>query len=404
MRVPESDIKAAILHYEEEVRLTALRYFADSSSSDGSVMPLVIEAVDKYGRESAFGILRAADRLPQTEFSVDWCLNELRHDFDLGDIDQDNYRFAVCLLLLQAPLPLLAERQKEIANSSNFASELRPALDELVAMASWDWDTAWKSFIDFVCEARRGWFEMNDGHRTARLMRGLGRLRSDGADQVLDLLRGRYRGHDRNLMQWADPWLVELAGHMRIKEAIPQIIERISEGDEVVIDECGMTLARIGGDEVVRAIADEWWDADREFRNVAPYALEHIHSDVSAETCLEFLAAEDDCETALMLGNAVLGNFVAGHAEAVRQLVVGLDDELMPDQWDLRYRLVAVTTITGETFSEYDVWHDDAVDTNYGWGDRERLRISENFKSDAESGWESDIIPLPSSTKRLTKN
>ena len=65
-------------------------------------MPLVIEAVEKYGRESAFRILRDAERLPQTEFSFNWLLNELKADFD-----QDNYRFAVCLALLSAATPTI---------------------------------------------------------------------------------------------------------------------------------------------------------------------------------------------------------------------------------------------------------------------------------------------------------
>ena len=75
MRLPESKIKTAILHPEEAVRLTALAYFADSFTTDESVMPLVIEAVEKYGRESAFRILRDAERLLQTEFSFNWLLN-----------------------------------------------------------------------------------------------------------------------------------------------------------------------------------------------------------------------------------------------------------------------------------------------------------------------------------------
>jgi hypothetical protein len=42
MHLSESKIKAAIQHPEKEVRLTALRYFADSCEGDASIMPLVI--------------------------------------------------------------------------------------------------------------------------------------------------------------------------------------------------------------------------------------------------------------------------------------------------------------------------------------------------------------------------
>ena len=57
MRYPECKIKEAILHTEEEVRLTALGYFADSFTGDESIMTLVIEVVEKYGRASAFRVL-----------------------------------------------------------------------------------------------------------------------------------------------------------------------------------------------------------------------------------------------------------------------------------------------------------------------------------------------------------
>ena len=67
-RLTEAKIKAAIQHPEEEVRLTALRYFDDSYSRDESVMPLVIQAVETYGVETSFSILREADCLPQTDW------------------------------------------------------------------------------------------------------------------------------------------------------------------------------------------------------------------------------------------------------------------------------------------------------------------------------------------------
>ena len=67
MRLPESKIKAAIQHAEEEVRLTALRYFTEPLTDDTSVMPLVIQSVESYSVDSAFRILRDAERLPQTE-------------------------------------------------------------------------------------------------------------------------------------------------------------------------------------------------------------------------------------------------------------------------------------------------------------------------------------------------
>ena len=406
MRLPESKIKAAILHPEEEVRLTALAYFADSFTIDESLMPLVIESVEKYGRESAFRILRDAERLPQTETSFNWLLNELQADFDLTDVDQDNYRFAVCLALLSAPLNIMFRRKNDIIDCLNFAPELIPALHELVAMASWDWTAGWKAFNAFASEIQRRPQTLNDARHLRQLIQVLGRMGNDGADLVLNLLKGIYRGTDRDLMQWADPWIVELAGEMRIKEAAPLIIDRLFEPDESVLDECSFALVKIGGDEVVEAISEIWSNADFEIRSTCTETLEHIHSDLSAETCVEFLTQEEDADIKLMLGHAVLGHFTLGQVDLVRELVLGEDDDLDPEQWDLRRRLVATGAITGERFPEYDEWHQDAVSTNYGWGDVDRTRMAENFQLDEpelDLDADDDIFPEPRK-KKISRN
>ena len=107
MRLSESKIKEAILHPEEEVRLRAIAYFSRSSASDETIMPLVIEAVEKYGREKGFSILRRADDLPQTATTVQWLVDEFSKDWDLRDVGNDNYCFAVALLIHDADPQLL---------------------------------------------------------------------------------------------------------------------------------------------------------------------------------------------------------------------------------------------------------------------------------------------------------
>lgn len=383
MRISEPEIKEAILHTEEEVRLTAFGYFADSFTDDESIMPLVIEVVRKYGRESAFAVLRDAERVPQTEATFDWLVSELRRDYDLSDVVQDNYRFAIALVVLAAPLDLLAQRCGEIEECAAFPRELRPAHRELVEMASWDWDTGWGAFTEFgKCLMRKGEITQNDLRRFHRIIKSLARFRDDGADQIMSLLQRRYRGTNKRVMEWIEPWIVTLAGHMRLKDAIPFIIERIYDIVDTVRDECGTALARIGGDEVVKAIDETWWKSDEDFCGVATDALRHINTDLCAETCLQFLGQEDDFETQLMLGHAVLSHFTFDGIEPVRRLVLGDDVDLEPDQFDLRYKLVATATAMGTSFPEYLEWHEDALETNYGWRDYAPTRIAENLQPD----------------------
>ena len=74
MRLPAEKIKEAILHPDREVREAAVFYFADSHSPDPTIMPLVIQAMDRYGLD-AFSIY--SFDLAQTSDTVAWLVQEI---------------------------------------------------------------------------------------------------------------------------------------------------------------------------------------------------------------------------------------------------------------------------------------------------------------------------------------
>jgi hypothetical protein len=143
VRLLEPKVKAAILHPEEEVRVTAVSCFSGSFSQNETIMPLVVQAVETYGREKAFRILRAAESLAQTPATVEWLVGELRWKCDLADVDEDNYRFAVALILYHAAPEVLLKRKAFILALPMFPDELRGPFDERLDMLSWDWDRGW---------------------------------------------------------------------------------------------------------------------------------------------------------------------------------------------------------------------------------------------------------------------
>ena len=199
-------------------------------------------------------------------------------------------------------------------------------------------------------------------------------------NQVLALLLRHGHGIDPGLAEWIEPHTVDLAGFMRSEAAIPHIIERAHLGEDGVADQCGDALGRIGTDAVAKAIAADWDCGDYDFQNIMTSALEKIHTDFCAGLCLQLLRVERCSEVSLRLGTALLSHFLTEGILPVRQLVLGDDDDLVPDQHDLRSRLVATATIMGATFPEYEAWHDDAVKTNYGRHGYEPMRIAENFR------------------------
>ncbi len=407
MRLLDAKIKAAILHPEEEVRVTAVSYFSRSFSQDETVMPLVIQAVETYGRERAFHILRAAESLAQTPATVEWSVGELRRSYDLADVDEDNYRFAVALILYRAAPEVLLRRKGLILALPMFPDELRGPLDERLDVLSWDWDRGWAALEALGQDTmRRGGFTLKDVRYAHHIVGSLARHRATRASSVLSLLHrnvslyllllsGAARASSvlgslqvthpdaaEALLRWLDPLVVNLAGAMRLESAVPLLVERLHADNLSVNDEAITALIRIDTDAVVRVIADEWEDAGTGFRAGASDVLEHTHSDLCAQTCLAFLAAEKNPDTRLSLAHAVLSQLVEEGVEPVRQLVLGHDGDLIPNGLDVRYRLVVACTMMGVPFPEQKKWRADAVVNHWGLGDYRPPRLADRFRPD----------------------
>jgi hypothetical protein len=80
MRLPESKIKEAILHPDSGIREQAVRYFAQGFSQDTSLAPLVIQAVERYGRENAYPLIGASTDLAHTDETIAWAVDELNRE------------------------------------------------------------------------------------------------------------------------------------------------------------------------------------------------------------------------------------------------------------------------------------------------------------------------------------
>ena len=108
--------------------------------------------------------------------------------------------------------------------------------------------------------------------------------------------------------------------------------------------------------------------------------LEHLHG-----LGREFFQVERDAVVKDFLAHALLGQFVSDAVDPIRRMLLGEDENLTPDEMDLRHRLVAACTVMGATFPEYEQWYGDAVENAWGWVGVERGRIRENFREDVEA-------------------
>ena len=387
MRYPADKIRQAILSDQEEIRLTALEYFTSSAACDDpSVMPVVIQAVERQGLKGSFSLLRAAEDLPQTPQTLDWLIDQLRREFDASDREEDNLRVALGILLCQADPDLLARRHGDILGLPAFPEPLRKRLDETLKLEFCDWSALWQMFEE---HGRRtlAWRQQSrsDHQRQHRLMRAMARHPDADHGRVLALLAGDYAGHDQDLIDWLQPGIVELAGRLRLRQAIPILLDRLDAGDEEAVeDEIGSALSRIGNDEVIAAVSRAWRNADVELKFTLVQPLGEIHSAFALEQGLTLLQEEEDDLVQESLGLALLDQFATETIQPVRELLPDAagDDAMHGDYWDLRYKLIATATTMGVSFRDYEAWYADAVATNFGY-DRIKDRIEPSWLVDS---------------------
>jgi hypothetical protein len=204
--------------------------------------------------------------------------------------------------------------------------------------------------------------------RFERLLRAMARHPAADSERVLALLRFDYQGHDEDLMSWLEPLIIELAGRLRIPEAVPLILDELDSEEDSVLDEISTALVRIGGDDAANAIIEKWPAATTEARYILAEALGHIHTETAHEYLLNCLVQRDDFDLEVFVANSVQSHLSSDAILGARQLVLEYDeDDMDAELWDVRYHVIAAATLIGETFPEYEAWHEEAVATNYGW-------------------------------------
>jgi hypothetical protein len=352
MRLSEDKIKEAILHPDLEIRERALRYFAKTYRPDPSIMPIVIKAVETYGRKDADHLIGPSRDLAQTEETIAWVIDELN---DKRCDQYENYAYNLSMVLVEADLALLAPRESSICEARHFLPDLMDALDERLQMVSWDEATCWQK-LEELCEEGKDKQYVNEFNlgRANNIVEALARHSQTCEEKVHSLLIQKIDDYRHNPMKWLEPLAVRLAGQAHLESTIPLIVAKLHEDADLLSEECVEALARIGTPEVLEAVTEAFPTAEDHFRLYAAGMLEHIHSDQAVETCLDLLGREKDDGICAFLANSLLSHFAFEGIEVVRQLLK--DRDLGFEGRGVRNDLVETATIMGVRFPEFEEW------------------------------------------------
>ena len=353
MRYPEDKIREAILHPDPAVRDRAVSYFAKSSRPDPTIMPLVIRAVETYGRTDAYRVIGLSRDLPQSEESVTWVIDELNAE----PSDQyESYAYNLSMVLAGADPVLLRPRETAVLEARHFLPDLRAPVAERLRMLAWDAATCWRELEAFCEQSNENQYvnEVDIGH-AHRIVEALARHGEECEEKVHAILRQKVADVPRHATHWMVPSVVRLAGRVRLGSAIPLLVAKLVEdGGDLLNEECAAALTHIGTPEVLHAVAGAFPTAPHHFRLYASGPLEQIHSDLAVETCLRLLRQETHTDLQGRLAEALLCQFAPEGIEEARRLLVGRELDFIGK--GLRNYLLETCTLTGERFPEYHEW------------------------------------------------
>lgn len=352
MRLSEAKIKQAILNPEPEVRERAVRYFSTCHSDDEEIATLVIQAIERYGREDAYSLIGSTVDLRHTEETISWVVDELN---DPGADRYENYTFNLTRVVCHADPALLIARETAILESRHFFPGLQEKITRRLELLAWDEVDCWRR-LEEICEEGKEKQYANevDMSLAEDLLEAMARMGDAFEDRVLSVLSQKVDDFENNPMKWMEPLTVKLAGLLRLETAVPLIVDKLRVDDDLLAGSCVKALSRIGTDTVVAAVAEGCADAEQHFRLYSTGILENIHSDLAVEKALCLMAREKDQDIQRELAHAALSHFADEAIEPVRRLI--RSKRIHGELRHLRDYLVETCTIMERRFPEYDEW------------------------------------------------
>ncbi|MHB8898103.1 MAG: SEC-C metal-binding domain-containing protein [Thermoguttaceae bacterium] len=352
VRLSEAKIKQAIVNPDPMIRERAVRYFSVCYSDDEEVVPLVIQAIEKYGREDAYNLIGPSIHLRHSDKTIAWVVDEL------NDPDSDRYEsytFNLTRVLCHADPALLVHRDTAIIESRHFLPSFRERLTRRLELLSWDEAECWRC-LEEICEEGKGKQFTNEVDLSFAndLLEAMARAGCIHEDRVVSILTQKVDDFENNPMKWLEPLMVDFAGLLRLEAAVPLIVGKLHEDADFLSENCVRALSHIGTDAVVTVVADDFADAEQHFRLYASNVLENVHSDLAVEKAVALLEREGDEQVRRDLAHAALSHFAREAIEPVRQLI--RSQRLDGDLRHLRDLLVQTCTIMEERFPEYDEW------------------------------------------------
>jgi hypothetical protein len=320
-------LKPFLLHEDGDVRDTVAAYFADSWAQGEDLIPLFLDAVDRYGPEETTHMLVAARCLPLNQESLHRLLASLAAARSSDAILRLN------AILRRAPVPLFLANGSAIREGRNVRPETLDRFDRRRELAAKPGEELWRMLQDFSDQSRGAQHAGDIDHAYADdLIDAVGRRDVPGAAAVCSLLSSLEVEEE-----WLEVFLVDLAGVRRMRETVPQLVSKFHIDTDYLLQRVCEALARIGDPAAAHLVRAEFGGSTWDYRIYASGMLGDLKHEESERAVLVLLESEEDATIRTSLCYDLCKLFSLEGIDVVRReiasgydrWVVGLEEELL---------------------------------------------------------------------------
>jgi len=325
------------------VRSAVARYFDEGWFQDEELVPLILDACDRFGYRDNVSSLAYCRHLPVTPTTFERVLQLL------AEATHDNTAMHLSNVLACAPVDLLRKHDGAVLRNEHLLEDHRTGIKHRMDLRSWSGEQLWQELRNLSERYESAeHFSAFDSIYDDAVIAALAPYDVPDAETTCRLLT-----HPETVNDWLEMFLIDLAGARRLTEAIPALLDMLRDADGSLPENCPQALARIGHPEIVRQIRGSYRAESWSFKDLSATLLGEVKHRESEEAVLACLDEEDDIEIRTELCHSLCRLFSERGVEVVRrqirdgyqEWIVSLEEALLP-----------VTQILGIELPEAEQW------------------------------------------------
>ena len=342
MLEPET-LKPYLLDDDPGVRGAVARYFDESWSQDEELVPLILDACDRFGYLDNVSSLACCRHLPLTPAVFERVLRLLAEPI------HDNTAMHLSGVVAHAPVDLLRKHEAEVLGNEYLFENHLLGIQHRLELMSWSGERLWQELQDLSQRYESAQeSSVSDSIYEDAVIDALACHDVPDTETICRLL-----ADPETTGSWLETFLVDLAGFRRLTETIPALLHMLRDADGSMLDNCPDAIAKIGHPEIVRRIRGSYPAESWSFKNISALLLGEIKHSESEEAVFALLDEEDDIEIRTELCHSLCRLFSERGVEVVRRQIhdgyqgwiVSLEEALLP-----------VTQVLGIELPEAERW------------------------------------------------